>query len=220
MVAYPTWWIRAAVGVITAGLALGVTSCGNSRSLSAGGRGLTGGTDTTASKPTSNPGTGAGTPPGSASSTSEATGGTVGTATVGSGTAVTSPPASTGGIPTPTSQAPRPTSTTTTVAPTPPPGSGAYGYVTAGPTCPVEQAGHPCPPEPVSAELDARDAAGATVGSTRSDSSGRYALSLGPGSYTLVVVTGSGGPRCPNTSVTVAPGKSTRADISCDTGIR
>jgi len=106
------------------------------------------------------------------------------------------------------------------VAPIPPPGTGVYGYVTAGPTCPVEQAGHPCPPQPVSAALDAQDAAGTTVSSTRSDSSGRYALSLRPGSYTLVVVTGSGGPRCPNTAVSVASGQPTRADITCDTGIR
>jgi hypothetical protein len=211
MVANPAWWIRAAGVVVVAGLSVAVTSCGNSNSLSAGHQPVTGGTDATASTQGSLPGTGPVTTSGSESSTSEDAGGSMGTATVDSGTVATS---------TPTSQAPQPTATTTTVAPSPPPGNGAYGYLTAGPTCPVEQAGHPCPPDPVSAELDARDAAGITVGTTRSDSSGRYALSLRPGSYTLVVVTGSGGPRCPNTAVTVASGQPTRADIACDTGIR
>ena len=28
-------------------------------------------------------------------------------------------------------------------------GTGAFGYVTAGPTCPVERADQPCPPRPV-----------------------------------------------------------------------
>lgn len=139
--------------------------------------------------------------------------GTVGPGTtVSSGTAGTTPPASS------TSTT---ASTTTTTAPlNPPAGPGAYGYVTAGPTCPVEQAGRPCPPRPVSAEVDARSAAGTKVASTRSDSSGRYALALPAGDYTLVVVISSGFPRCPDTPVSVRAGAPTRADISCDTEIR
>jgi hypothetical protein len=84
----------------------------------------------------------------------------------------------------------------------------------------VEQAGQPCPPRPVSAEVDARNGSGSTVATTTSDSSGYYALGLAPGDYTLVVVTSNGWPRCPDTPVTVRPGAATRADISCDTGIR
>jgi hypothetical protein len=45
-------------------------------------------------------------------------------------------------------------------------------------------------------------------------------MGLAAGSYTLVVVTPSGFPRCPDTPVTVQPGAPTHADISCDTGIR
>jgi hypothetical protein len=102
----------------------------------------------------------------------------------------------------------------------PPSGLGAYGYVTAGPTCPVEKQGQPCPPRPVSAAIDAHNESGATVASTTSDSYGRYALALLSGSYTLVVIAPSGWPRCPNTSVTVLSGSAVRADVSCDTGIR
>ncbi|MHB8464146.1 MAG: carboxypeptidase-like regulatory domain-containing protein [Acidimicrobiales bacterium] len=55
---------------------------------------------------------------------------------------------------------------------------------------------------------------------TQSDGSGRYRLALDPGSYTLVVVTSGSYPRCNPTPVTVTAGAATRADISCDTGIR
>ncbi|MGA8295955.1 MAG: carboxypeptidase-like regulatory domain-containing protein [Acidimicrobiales bacterium] len=101
-----------------------------------------------------------------------------------------------------------------------PSGTGAYGSVTAGPTCPVEQAGNPCPPEPVTAEIDARDAAGRTIASTRTNSAGSYALSLKPGAYTLVVVTRATFPRCPSEPITVSSGSPLRVDVSCDTGIR
>ncbi|HEX3605662.1 MAG TPA: carboxypeptidase-like regulatory domain-containing protein [Candidatus Dormibacteraeota bacterium] len=97
---------------------------------------------------------------------------------------------------------------------------GAYGFVTAGPTCPVERADHPCPPRPVSAQVNAEDGSGHTVATTRTDQAGHYSLSLSAGTYTLVAVTGSTFPRCPRTPVTVRPGAATRADIGCDTGIR
>ena len=112
------------------------------------------------------------------------------------------------------------TSTTTPPPLLPRSGEGAFGFVTAGPTCPVERQGQPCPPRPVSAEIDAHNAGGATVGSTRTDSHGRYALDLSPGSYELVAVVMSSLPRCPNTPVDVQRGSATRLDISCDTGIR
>lgn len=120
----------------------------------------------------------------------------------------------------PTGAAGGPTSATTASQPPPPTGSGAYGYVTAGPTCPVERPEQPCPPRPVAAQVNAQDASGRTVATTRTDQAGRYSLSLAAGSYTLVTVTGATYPRCPPTSVTVRPGGPTRADISCDTGIR
>jgi hypothetical protein len=109
---------------------------------------------------------------------------------------------------------------TTTVAPPPPAGTGAYGSVLASPTCPVERVGQPCPPQPVAAEVDGRDANGRTVATTHTDTAGHYRLALAPGSYILVAVTGSMFPRCPATPVTVTPGPAVRQDINCDTGIR
>ncbi len=94
-----------------------------------------------------------------------------------------------------------------------------HGIVTAGPTCPVEQSGANCT-RPVEATIDARSAAGSTVGWTRSDASGRYLIRLSPGDYTLFVVTDSRWPRCPEKPVTVRFDRGTRADIACDTGIR
>ena len=101
-----------------------------------------------------------------------------------------------------------------------PSGTGVYGLVTAGPTCPVEQVGNPCPPRPVSAEVDVQDVDGHTSASTFTDSAGHYSLSVKPGSYTLVVVTGNSFPRCPREPALITSGAPLRADVSCDTGIR
>jgi hypothetical protein len=101
-----------------------------------------------------------------------------------------------------------------------PSGTGVFGIVTAGPTCPVEQVGNPCPPRPVAAEVDVQDVNGHSAASTRTDGAGRYALSVKPGSYTLVLVTGSTFPRCPSESAVISSSAPLRVDVSCDTGIR
>ncbi len=101
-----------------------------------------------------------------------------------------------------------------------PAGTGAYGMVSAGPTCPVEQAGHPCRPKPVLGEVQARATGGGVIGEARTSGQGFYKLALRPGTYTLEVITGGLLPRCPPTEVTVSPGKWAAADITCDTGIR
>ena len=92
--------------------------------------------------------------------------------------------------------------------------------MSAGPTCPVERVDSPCPPRPLSAEIDARDASGHVAGSTRSGSDGQYRLSLPPGTYTLMVAATGPFPRCPTPTATVIGGKVVMLDISCDTGIR
>jgi hypothetical protein len=92
--------------------------------------------------------------------------------------------------------------------------------VSAGPTCPVERVGSPCPPRPLSAEIDARDASGHLAGSTRSGSDGQYRLVLPPGTYTLTVAAPGPFPRCPTPTATVIAGKVVMLDIGCDTGIR
>jgi hypothetical protein len=70
------------------------------------------------------------------------------------------------------------------------------------------------------AQIEARDSAGSLVATGASDAAGRYSLSLRPGQYTLTVSTGAIFPSCPVVDVGVGDGAPTRADISCDTGIR
>src|SRR5207244_103105 len=67
------------------------------------------------------------------------------------------------------------------------PVTGLQGTVSAGPTCPVERVDSPCPPRPLSAEVDAEDASGNLAGSTSSGSDGQYQLALTHGTYTLAV---------------------------------
>ncbi len=146
-----------------------------------------------------------------------------GTATIGPGSTV---PARGGEAttstapPTPTASPGPPTSPPPTAPPPSLAGSGVYGDVSAGPTCPVERAGQPCPPDPVAATVAAVDAGGRAVASTTSGADGRYALALPAGMFTLVTTTPTALPRCPSVRVTVTPGAASRADISCDTGIR
>lgn len=92
--------------------------------------------------------------------------------------------------------------------------------MSAGPTCPVERVDSPCPPRPLSAEIDARDAPGHLAGSARSGSDGQYRLALPPGTYTLTVVSAGTFPRCPTPTATVIAGRVAMLDIGCDTGIR
>jgi len=94
------------------------------------------------------------------------------------------------------------------------------GRVTASPTCPVERPNHPCPPAPVSATVQATTMHGKVVASTHTDAKGRYQLQLRAGSFTLIAVTPNVLPRCTPVSVTVGASGTTRAAISCDTGIR
>jgi hypothetical protein len=161
--------------------------------------------------PGSTPSTGA--PPGS------------GSATVGSVVTVSVPPTTTISL-TPTNEqttvepSTTPVPPPTTAAPVPPSGSWVYGLVGAGPTCPVERPGQPCPPQPVYATVTALGSSGATAGTTHSDHEGKYTLGLALGSYTLTATTGSALPRCSPTRAAVTAGSATRADISCDTGIR
>jgi len=68
--------------------------------------------------------------------------------------------------------------------------------------------------------MAAETAGGQVVASTSSGPDGSYAVTLPPGSYTLVVTSPSAFPRCPATPAVVSAGSVTTVDISCDTGIR
>ena len=120
--------------------------------------------------------------------------------------------------------APDATTSRITLLSTPPstggPAVGVYGYITAGPTCPVERPDRPCPARPVTAHIAAAGANGVAAGATSSDAGGLYRLTLAAGTYTLVVSNVSIFPRCPPTPVVVTAGQLSRNDIECDTGIR
>jgi hypothetical protein len=94
-----------------------------------------------------------------------------------------------------------------------------HGTVVAGPTCPVERAGHPCPPRPVVAMIQATEGT-RVVASTRSASDGRYRLALPAGSYTISAVTPTPLPRCGAQPAAVAAGADVEVTLTCDTGIR
>jgi hypothetical protein len=98
--------------------------------------------------------------------------------------------------------------------------SGVHGTVSAGPTCPVERAGEPCPPHPVAATVQAVNESGEEIATTQSGSDGRYSIALPAGRYVLTATTGSVYPYCDPTEIAVPPARDVVADISCDTGIR
>ena len=96
-----------------------------------------------------------------------------------------------------------------------------FGIVQAGPTCPVERKGHPCPPRPLSGvRIEARATSGQVVTSARTSSNGSYVLTVTPGIYVLAVKTKHILPRCPLKRIIVRPRSPDKADINCDTGIR
>jgi hypothetical protein len=101
-----------------------------------------------------------------------------------------------------------------------PTGPGVYGIVSAGPTCPVERAGRPCPPARVVGVVELSDATSAVVTATRTDNAGRYSLAVRAGTYRLVIKPARALLRCPAKSIVVTNGAPSRVDISCDTGIR
>ncbi len=93
------------------------------------------------------------------------------------------------------------------------------GTLAAGPTCPVERVGSPCPNRPLQTTVLIVSRFGRVVASTRSDGQGRYVVRVAPGSY-LVVVETAVWPRCPTTRIVVEDSGPTRANVLCDTGIR
>jgi hypothetical protein len=93
------------------------------------------------------------------------------------------------------------------------------GTITAGPTCPVERAGQPCPPRPVQTEVRLVDGARVVV-TGRSGADGTFSLTAPPGTYQLQTVQSGTFPRCPAKTVTVTAGHYATADLMCDTGIR
>src|SRR5450759_4160926 len=100
--------------------------------------------------------------------------------------------------------------------------TGVRGFVLAGPTCPVEQAGQsPCLRSVPGATILALDSSRHEVGRAVSDADGAYLLRLPPGNYQIVPqpVQGLMGVAA-KTSVTVPDGAPVQLDLQYDTGIR
>jgi Carboxypeptidase regulatory-like domain len=99
------------------------------------------------------------------------------------------------------------------------PTGGIEGSVTAGPTCPVETQGSPCPPQVWTGTVRATAADGSEH-EALTDGAGRYRMQLEPGTYSVVaVVEGSGPPLAKPVTVTVGDSMQT-LDLQVDTGLR
>jgi len=99
--------------------------------------------------------------------------------------------------------------------------TGVRGVVLAGPQCPVVQEGSPCPDEPMP-DVEVRVLQnGAVIGSTRTDTEGRFELLLRPGVYVLeAVLEGGGPPSAKPVDATVTQGGFAEVTVLVDTGIR
>jgi hypothetical protein len=98
--------------------------------------------------------------------------------------------------------------------------SGIRGQALAGPRCPVETQASPCPPFPYEGTVIVTDAASGEEFTVETDSEGRFALSLEPGTYEVSIVSETSPPFAKPQTVTVEPGSFNEITVSVDTGIR
>lgn len=98
--------------------------------------------------------------------------------------------------------------------------SGIRGQALAGPQCPVEVEGSPCPDLPYEGTVVATDADSGDSFTVETDAEGRFELALAPGSYEVSIRSESQPPFAKPQTVTVEQGAFTRVIVSVDTGIR
>jgi hypothetical protein len=104
-----------------------------------------------------------------------------------------------------------------------PSGSGSAavtGTVTAGPTCPVERAGSPCPNRAVDGASVQADRGGHVVAETLTGAHGRYTLTVTPGVYQIIATNAGGYRSIARQRVSLAAGERQTVDLVVDTGIR
>jgi hypothetical protein len=104
----------------------------------------------------------------------------------------------------------------------PPPtaASGVEGHITAGPTCPVVNPDHPCPPRPVATNVRLLRADGSSAARGQSDKNGAFRIAAVAGHYDLVADYSGPNRQCGPVPVDVHDGRFAHADLQCDTGIR
>ncbi|MGQ0630090.1 MAG: carboxypeptidase-like regulatory domain-containing protein [Sporichthyaceae bacterium] len=99
--------------------------------------------------------------------------------------------------------------------------SSLNGTVTAGPACPVEQAGTPCPDRPVGgAVVELVGADDKVVLNTVTDATGRFQLRAPAGSYILRATNTGGLPSQASEPVTLTAGRASTVKLTVDSGIR
>lgn len=98
--------------------------------------------------------------------------------------------------------------------------SGIRGQALAGPQCPVEVQGSPCPPVPYEGTVVATEVDGGAEYTVETDADGRFELPLEPGTYDVSIASDTSPPFAKPQSVTVEPGSFTEITVSVDTGIR
>lgn len=98
------------------------------------------------------------------------------------------------------------------------------GDVVAGPTCPVERVGNPCPPRPVpNRQVRIESPTGDVVTTVTTDARGHFSVHLAPGHYVVrvAIIPGQVGLRQVTPGdVTIVAGQITSITIELDTGIR
>jgi Carboxypeptidase regulatory-like domain len=98
--------------------------------------------------------------------------------------------------------------------------SGIRGRALAGPQCPVEIQGSPCPDLPFEGTVIATHTATGEASTVETDADGRFELALPPGTYEVSIVTESRPPFAKPQTVEVTPGDYTTITVAVDTGIR
>jgi len=93
------------------------------------------------------------------------------------------------------------------------------GTVMAGPSCPVERVGSPCPPRPVVAGTVELLRAGRVVQTTHTDATGHFGFAASPGTYVLRA-TNVGGYRSTVARAVVVSASTAPVTLTVDSGIR
>jgi Carboxypeptidase regulatory-like domain len=98
--------------------------------------------------------------------------------------------------------------------------SGIRGRALAGPRCPIETAGSPCPDAPWQGTVVATEVGSNERHTVATDVDGRFRLALPPGTYELTIDADGELPFAKPQRVTIDEGEVVDVIVSVDTGIR
>ena len=98
--------------------------------------------------------------------------------------------------------------------------TGIRGRALAGPQCPVEVEGSPCPPLPWEGTIVVTDTTSGDEFTAATDPDGRFRVAVPPGTYDVSIAATSSPPSAKPSTVTVVDGAFADVVVSVDTGIR